>query len=206
MAEPHNKKEFDIGAVVPVKAYMVGKEAPGQVKASFNRPLGGIAERIYDKSIVEYSKYLYNSLANDEVYKDISKEKGDFINNLPDFELEELVISYLQIKENYYVLSNSIANKSTTIKIECVLMSRDIKNPRKAVVQVKAKPKIIQDDYIEFIQNGYGVYFYDGGIKPDTKKIHDGIIYITKEDLKMFYDNYKSILPDSITKWENLFA
>ena len=206
VAKPLCNKTYDIGAVVPVKAFMYGMDAPGQIKASFNRPNGGITHRIEDKIILNYSKYIFNSLANIEVYKDISKNDGDFINNLPDFELEELVISYLQIKENYYVLSNSIANKSTTIKIECILMSRDKKNPQKAVVQVKAKPKILQNDYIEFIKNGYNVYFYDGGIKPETKKISNGIIYITKEELKQFYYEYKSILPESITKWESLFV
>ena len=40
--------------------------------------------------------------------------EGSILDNLPDFDLEELVISYLQIKKNFYVLSNSIANKSTT--------------------------------------------------------------------------------------------
>ena len=48
-------KEKDIGAVIPVEAYLYGLEVPGQIKASFNRPRGGTAERIYDRTILEMS-------------------------------------------------------------------------------------------------------------------------------------------------------
>lgn len=90
------------------------------------------------------------------------KTDGNFLDNLPDFKLEELVIAYLQLKENYYVLSNSIANKSTTVKIECELISRDISTPRKAVVQVKGghSRKIDASDYKEYVNDGYLVYLY----------------------------------------------
>ena len=116
--------------------------------------------------------------------------------------MEELVIAYLQIKENYYVLSNSIANRSTTVLIECEMISRDINNPRKAVVQVKAKPKIAPDDYNIFIKKGYKVYFYDGGIVRNGSEY----TYIRKDELIDFYNEYKTILPNSITQWEKLFV
>lgn len=118
---------MDIGAVLPVVAYKVGLQVPGQIKASFNRPRGGIAEGLYDDIIIEYSKHIYNVLSGTEKYE-YKRLEGSILDNLPDFDLEELVIAYLQIVKNFYVLSNSIANKSTTIKIECELMSRDLLN------------------------------------------------------------------------------
>ena len=60
---------------------------------------------------IEYSKLLFNKFSNKN-YFEITPYRGDLHENLPEFDLEELVISYLQVKENYYVLSNSIANKS----------------------------------------------------------------------------------------------
>ncbi|MDU6318102.1 MAG: hypothetical protein E6578_08750 [Streptococcus mitis] len=60
---------------------------------------------------IEYSKLLFNKFSNKN-YFEITPYRGDLPENLPEFDLEELVISYLQVKENYYVLSNSIANKS----------------------------------------------------------------------------------------------
>ena len=128
--------KLDIGSIISVEAYNVGMQVPGQIKSSFNRLRGGTVEKIRDKSIIEYSKLLFNKFSNKN-YFEITPYRGGLLENLPEFDLEELVISYLQIKENYYVLSNSIANKSTTIKIECEMLSRDIHNQRKAVVQVK---------------------------------------------------------------------
>lgn len=203
-AEPKFDENMDIGAIIPVKAYKVGLEVPGQIKASFNRPRGGITQCIYDESIVEYSKYIYNQASGNNIYN-YKKATCDLLDNLPDFDLEELIIAYLQIKENYYVLSNSIANKSTTIKTECELISRDKLNLRKAVLQVKGgKTKSINAlDYKSYVDDGYIVYLYAPQINNINKL--ENCIEITKEDLHSFYHDYKTNLPKSITKWENLF-
>ncbi len=204
-AESYCNYKLDIGAQVPVTAFKYGLDVPGQLKASFNRRNGGILQEINDEMLVNYSKYIYNSLAKETIYADIKRVKGSVINNLPAFELEELVIAYLQLKENYYVLSNSIANKSTTIGIECEMISRDMANPSKAVVQVKAiEGEINLDNYIAYSNDGYKVYFYDGGreVKDDVEK---HLYWISKSALESFYNEYKSILPNSITKWEELY-
>ena len=44
--------DMDIGALLPIVAYKVGMDVPGQIKASFNRPNGGIAGQIKDGIIV----------------------------------------------------------------------------------------------------------------------------------------------------------
>lgn len=197
-------KRLDIGAVLPVEAYNFGMQVPGQIKSSFNRPRGGTVERIRDGIIIEYSKTIFNQLSSSKYYKVIPQE-GNLLDNLPDFDLEELVISYLQIKENYYVLSNSIANKSTTIKIECEMISRDIDNPRKAVLQVKGK-KAKELDALEFnryVEDGYLVYLYAPKII-NLNQI-DNVVRITNDDLLDFYKENKPILPLSITQWETLF-
>ncbi len=195
-------EDYKIGAVVPVKAYRYGLEVPGQIKASFNRPLGGTSERLYDEKIVEYSKYIYNKCSGENYYE-YKKLKGGIIDNLPDFDLEELVISYIQLKHNYYVLSNSIAKKSTTIKIECEFMSRDKNCLKKAVVQVKAKQgKVKASDYKKFSEAGYTVFLYCENTEIDGE--YENFVYITKEELNNFYYEYKNILPESITKWEEL--
>ncbi len=125
-AEPRYVYKWDVGAVVPVKAYRVGLEVPGQIKASFNRPHGGVIDDSFDEMMINYSKHIYNQFEIDDrrKYNNISKQEGSIIRNLPPEDLEELVISYLQIKQNYYLLSNSIANGSTTVSIECEFLSR----------------------------------------------------------------------------------
>lgn len=195
---------LDIGSVLPIRAFKVGLQVPGQIKASFNRHRGGIAEGIYDDIILEYSKHIYNELSGTKKY-DITELRGSILDNLPDFDLEELIICYLQIVENYYLLSNSIANKSTTIKIECELMGRDKCNRRKAVLQVKGgKTKDIDAlDYKEYANAGYIVYLYAPVIK--NIDLVSNCIAITKETVLNFYNEYKTILPESITKWEKLY-
>lgn len=196
---------LDIGSILPVEAFNVGMQVPGQIKSSFNRPRGSTIERIRDKSIIEYSKLLFNKFSKNN-YFEIKPFRGGLLDNLPEFDLEELVISYLQIKENYYVLSNSIANKSTTIKIECEMISREIDNPRKAVVQVKGK-KAKELDALEFkqyVDEGYLVYLY----APRVINLDniENIVRIGDNDLLDFYEKYKLILPASITRWKDLFS
>ena len=196
---------LDIGSVIPVDAFNVGMQVPGQIKSSFNRPLGGTIEKIRDKSIIEYSKLIFNKFSKKN-YFEVTTYSGGLLDNLPEFDLEELVISYLQIKENYYVLSNSIAKKSTTIKIECEMISRDINNPRKAVVQVKGK-KANELDALEFkqyVDDGCLVYLY--GPKIINLDQIENVIKIEDSDLLAFYEENKTILPASITQWEDLFV
>lgn len=196
-------KDMDIGAILPVEAYKYGMEVPGQIKASFNRPRGGTCEKIKDKVIIEFSKKVYNQLSNTDTYI-VDNLNNDILDNLPDFELEELVISYIQLKENYYLLSNSIANKSTTIKIECEFIHRNKEQLKKAVVQVKGGKNKQLDalDFKAYSDAGYVVYFFAPQII-NKEKIKNCIV-ISREDLLAFYKEYKNILPESIVKWEEI--
>ena len=196
---------LDIGSVIPVDAFNVGMQVPGQIKSSFNRPLGGTIEKIRDKSIIEYSKLIFNKFSKKN-YFEVTTYSGGLLDNLPEFNLEELVISYLQIKENYYVLSNSIAKKSTTIKIECEMISREIDNPRKAVVQVKGKKAKGLDalEFKQYVDEGYLVYLYAQRVI-NLDKIGN-VVRIGNKDLLDFYEKNKLILPASITQWEDLFT
>lgn len=204
-AEPYYDAALDIGARVPVEAYMHGIEVPGQIKASFTRPRGGITESFHDDLITAYSQSIFNKLSGKPIYTIPKYEYENILDNLPPFDLEELVISYIQIVEGYYLLSNSIANNSTTIKIECEFRSRDINDPKRAVVQVKGgRDKIIDAaEYKMYDDAGYIVYFFAPNVL-NIETLKNGI-WITKDELLNFYQKYKEVLPDSITKWESLF-
>lgn len=204
-AKVYLNKKLDIGAVLPVEAYAFGLEVPGQLKASFNRPKGGITEKLKDINIIEYSKFVFNKLSGKNYYDINLSIANDVIANLPAFELEELVISYLQIVKGYYLLSNSIANKSTTVKIECQLISRDVNDVKKAVVQVKGLKAQVLDalDFKDYEDKGYYIYLYAPYI--DNLEKMKNAIRISDDELYAFYTEYKTILPESITQFENLF-
>lgn len=204
-AKVYLNKELDIGAVLPVEAYEFGFEVPGQIKASFNRARGGIVQRLHYPAIIEYSKFVFNKLSGKNYYALNLAIANNVIENLPDFELEELVISYLQIVKGYYLLSNSIANKSTTVKIECQLISRDVNDVKKAVVQVKGQKAQVLDalDFKDYENKGYYIYLYAPYIE-NLEKMKN-TIRISDKELYAFYTEYKTILPESITQFENLF-
>ena len=204
-AKAYLNKELDIGAILPVEAYEFVLEVPGQIKASFNRARGGIVQRLQYPAITEYSKVVFNKLSGKNYYDINLSIANNVIENLPDFELEELVISYLQIVKGYYLLSNSIANKSTTVKIECQLIFRDVNDVKKAVVQVKGPkaPALNALSFKDYENKGYYIYLY--APKVDNLEEMKNVIQFTTEELQAFYKEYKAILPESITQFENLF-
>lgn len=203
-AEAFYSEDLDIGAVIPVEAYKVGMQVPGQIKASFNRANAGTASQLRDPIIEEYSKAIYNNLSKSDYYN-VNQLEGSLLDNLPDFDLEELVISYIQIKYDYYVLSNSIATKSTTIKIECEFLSRNPEKMAKAVVQVKGKKATPLDarQFMSFVNEGYQVFLFAPIIK--NYEGLENITIITPEELLDFYQSHKKVLPASITQWEKLY-
>ena len=76
---------------------------------------------------------------------------------------------------------------------------------RKAVVQVEGRKAEALDalQFEDFTQNGYEVFLFAPEVLNADKL--DNIVVITPNELLDFYENYKVILPDSITQWENLY-
>lgn len=195
---------WDLGAQIPVEAYCVGLVVPGQLLRSFNKARGGIVQTNFGDDIVNYSKYIFNKYSEKQYYDIEKKLYGNIIDNLPAEEVEELVITYLQVKNNFYLSSNSIAKNSTTPKIECILFSRDKTKLLKAVVQVKSGHYNLNgNDYKEYVSDGYIVYLY---AEKCYNTNNSDIIQITRQDLVTFYNENKAILPNSITQWESLIS
>ncbi len=61
--------------------------------------------------------------------------------------------------------------------------------------------EIEPEKYREYISNNYTVYLYDGG----KSHVDTEYYYISREEIEEFYSEYKSILPENITRWECLF-
>lgn len=73
------------------------------------------------------------------------------------------------------------------------------------MVQVKGgyRKEVNALDFQAFSDSGYFVYLFAPNVCNKDKV--KNIIEITKEELLSFYKEYRPILPDSITKWENIF-
>ena len=85
------------------------------------------------------------------------------------------------------------------------MISRDINNPRKAVVQVKGKKANVLDalEFKQYVDDGYLVYLYAPKII-NLNQIYN-VVRIVNDELLDFYKKNKPILPLSITQWETLF-
>lgn len=199
----YHDEHMDIGAIIPVKAYMFGKEVPGRIKASFTRSAGGTTEKIKDFEMIEFSKYAYNSRSKTEYYKmNMEKQHDSIINLLPDFDLEELVILFIQKEFGYYLLPSSIAKKSTSVKVECEFINN---NGNKAVVQVKGGKSIHLNsaDLMNYEDNGYNVYLYSQGGVTIADKSH--AVEITISQLEKFYEDNIDILPNNLIIWKDIY-
>jgi hypothetical protein len=86
------------------------------------------------------------------------------------------------------------------------MISREIDNPRKAVVQVKGKKAKGLDalEFKQYVDEGYLVYLYAPRVI-NLDKIGN-VVRIGNKDLLDFYEKNKLILPASITQWEDLFT
>jgi hypothetical protein len=103
---------------------------PGKVVACF-RPARTIQE-VADPKAREYSKYLWNQLVSEPIYKVDHEDIADIFTMLDDEETEDLVFLYLQ-SQGWFVVPNS--RKADTMSYEYLLV--DPKTGQKAKVQVK---------------------------------------------------------------------
>lgn len=187
----------DIGSIIPVEKYKVDTNVPGKIVNCFcpSRTI----QRINDKSMHIYSKMLFNELSGKKIY-DIEETQFDLLKMLHPLDLEELIICYLQIRYNYYLSKNSVANKDTTINVECELYSKDINNPYSVVVQVKSgEAEVDILNYKRYIEEGKKVFLF---LENQNYQFEmDGLINITREDIIDFVKENKMILPSCIKYW-----
>ena len=198
--------ELDIGAVVKADFVKIDTSVPGVIVHRFSTSRSPTIQRIaneYRDNMLNYSKSLYNEKTGTAYYK-VNKVKYDLFSLLSGFDLEELVIDYLQIKYDYYLSKNSIAFRDTTVSIECELFS---KKPGECpiVVQVKGgkegSPEITQG-LQSFVNNGKKVFLFftneNYGVLPY------GFTSISKSELYNFAVQQKDMLPESIREWIDL--
>ena len=202
----NDRLRLDIGATINVELLKVGLSVPGKIVSRFYSTNGiqPALQSIKDHSMVEYSKHLYNQLTGLQYYT-LNQIRYDIFEMLDAWDLEELVIDYLQIKYDYYLSKNSITKQDSTIKIECELYPRNNQTQRTAVVQVKVKRDVSQScDYYDayYFEDNKDVFLFYAD--EDYRGYKKEICTISKKELEDFMKEYIAVLPNSIKKWVSL--
>lgn len=165
---------------------------PGKVVNSF------IARRtvqqIHDKTIRDFSMFLYNKHHKNDIYSTERKENDIYSFLSPD-DCEDVIGIYLQFKHNYMLVPSSC--KSNTMFYEYVLLHKETYSP--AIVQVKNGDVHLHiEDYIN--PNEQDVYLFT------TKGKYVGrersyIHCLCPDDIKRFMFSYSSVLPKKVQFW-----
>ncbi len=165
-------------------------EVPGKIVACF-RATRTIQE-IADEKAQEYSRYLWNVLSEQEIYKINNLKFSDIFMMLDAEETEDLVFLYLQSK-GWYVVPHSRKGDTMTFEYLCV-------NPVNGLVagtQVKTgSTPLNRDDYIQFqhkifLFQANDIYYGNGA---------DNIENIPRKELVDFLNKSVLWLPKSFKR------
>lgn len=149
-AELNNTGKLGLNHVVPVsflrrkddtQNQIQDTEVPGRVKASFSSR-GSALQRVHCANVDEYSNWLFANKTTLNNAVQVIKTFGDFIDLLDPFDLEDLVVLYMQEQGWRIILSSHAPN---TPRYEATFIHRHLGT---AGVQVKHKGKdLIAEDY-----------------------------------------------------------
>ena len=188
------EKDIDIANVFKAIIKKVEIDAvPGKVVACF-RATRSIQE-VADGKALEYSKYLWNKISNEQFYQIDKSKFSDIFMMLDDEETEDLVFLYLQ-SQGWYLLPNS--RKGDTMSFEFLAV-----NPKtgiKARTQVKTgQASICKDDYVSSSEDVF--LFQSNGLYTGVGA--SNIICISRDELLNFLRESLGWFPKSFqTKME----
>ncbi len=162
-------------------------EVPGRVVASFRSPR--TIQEVTCKKALAYSKYLWNKLAGEEVYRIDKSDFSDIFMMLDDEETEDLVFLYLQ-SQGWYVVPNS--RKADTMSFEYLAINK--KTKKRALTQVKTGDvSLNQDEYRDYEET---IFLFQ------EKELYEGsggenVICLRKKELLGFLEDSIDWLPQS---------
>ena len=179
-------RNADIVNVRPCRWFLAGEadSVPGKVLNAF-RP-GRTIQRVWNKTALFYSRYLYNELYNErfgrQIYDLSDHDELDLLALVGPEDCEDIVGIYLQEKLGYRMIPSSC--KHATVKTEFVLKSRE---GTRANVQVKQGwENLDMDDYNDpscdwFLFTTQGQY---------TGREHSRVHCLSPDDMRGFaFDN-----------------
>ena len=192
-----NEQNIDIANIFRVEFQNVSIDSvPGKVVASFRASRS--IQKIADTKALDYSKYLWNQLSNENTYHIDKSKFSDVFMMLDDEETEDLVFLYLQTI-GWYVVPNS--RKGDTMSFEYLAVNP--KTGEKALSQVKTgNASINKDDYVKYGQKIF--LFQSSELYSGTG--NSNIECLSRDNLPKFLSNSLSWLPTIFQKKVNLVS
>ncbi len=173
----------------------IADTVPGRVQASFNAPL--TFHHIWDKSIEEFSKWLYKPKTKRNFNKiNIPKDESAaqfFFKLIGHLDCEDIVALYLQQERGYFIIPSSCTKDM--ISTEFILIHKD--SGEKAAVQVKQGNVDLEADDLKKGADQVFLFTTEGSTPEDEEKVET----LNKEELFKFCQNNKKILPEKISNW-----
>jgi hypothetical protein len=181
------ERDIDIANIFRVEFQKVNiDQVPGKVIACFRAPR--TIQEIADEKAIEYSKYLWNTVSGEKVYKIDNSKFSDVFMMLDDEETEDLVFLYLQSK-GWYVVPNS--RKADTMRFEYLAL--DSKTGERAFTQVKTGNVHLNKE--EYSRDPYKIFLFQSNELYDGKD-SENVCCITKHELNDFLQQSIEWLPD----------
>lgn len=189
-ADVVNVRECNWKEVGPVDA------VPGRVANSFSR--GGALASVPDNIVLTYSAKLYDELAEEDIYADSIAsipQDADLFSLLSDFACEDLVGTYLQVKEGYSIVPSSC--KRSTPHYEFVMKHK--KTGERAVAQVKGGAESLQiADYATLPVDRVFLFTARGQYRGPA---HPKVECLEPNDMERFARENPKIMSEEIARW-----
>lgn len=158
---------------------------PGKVIACFRATR--TIQKIADSKALEYSKFLWNQLSKEEIYKVEASAFSDVFMMLDDEETEDLVFLYLQ-SQGWYVVPNS--RKADTMSFEYLAVNPQTR--KQALTQVKTgNTPLNRKDYSAY---PYEVFLFQANELYSGKNAKN-VTCLRKKEIRDFLEQSLDWLP-----------
>ena len=152
-------------------------------------------QKVHDNAVKTYSKFTFNRLKEQKVYKLDNLNTDDIFSLLSSDDCEDLIAMYLQVEKGYYLIPSSC--KSSMMGYEFELKHKT--SGQSAVVQVKnGFVNLNADSYNKLDCEVYLFTTKGNYIGSEKSNIH----FISRSDIENFIGKYNKVLPNKIRMWK----
>ena len=167
---------------------------PGKIVNRFIR--GRALEKVTGKTIMEFSKFLFNNLSQENYYS-ADVIEPDFFSLIHSDDCEDIVALFLQNK-GYHLIPSSC--KKSTANYEYVLKHKE--DGHRGVAQVKKGEVDLYLDKYEELNSKVYLFTTKGNYVGEASS---NVSVLDKQEVQKFVKNNKYIMPDKVNTWIKMY-